>query len=105
MSGELIPEVKPKKSAIDNLLLFRCECGNIHFRHAGYVELLVPAIEADREKKVYNEHTPVKVCTKCKKSYVWCRGNMYDITEEVDIEAWMKTEKEMHKCTGPGGDC
>ena len=30
---------------------------------------------------------------------------MYDITDRIDLEAWEELEREMEKCTGPGGEC
>ena len=31
------------------------------------------------------------------------KNNSYDAI--IDLEAWKKTEKEMDKATGPGGEC
>ena len=85
---------------------FRCpSCGNMHFRHAGYVEALMPFIRANKEKKVYCESLSVMICTKCRRCYVWINEQMRDITDEIDVEAWEKTEREMQKATGPGGNC
>jgi len=96
--------VKEVKSAED-LFLFKCTCGNIHFRHAGYVEMLMPYIQADKEKKVTKDSYAVHVCTTCKKCYIWHHPDMYDLTPLIDLKAWEKTEKELHDATGPGGDC
>jgi hypothetical protein len=87
------------------LFLFQCKCGNIHYRHAGYVEILMPYINADRTKNVSNDSLQVMVCTKCRKSYVWLNQQMYDLSKLIDVQAWEKAEKEMHSNTGPGGQC
>lgn len=100
-------KVKPKKiKDISELFLFACpECENPHFRHAGYLETLLPYIRSDKEKKVDKYDQQVMVCTKCKACYVWVNEQMYDVTEIIDLEAWEKTEKDLHKATGPGGQC
>ena len=88
-------------------LILKCpKCDNIHFRHAGYVETVLPYVEAGGQSRVVNESHAVKVCTKCKHSYVSIgQEHMYDITSKIDLEAWEKAEKELHKATGHGGQC
>lgn len=94
------------KPPTDEMFFFKCpECGNLHFRHAGYMETLMPFIRASGEKKVCAESYQVKVCTKCKKCFIWYCEQMYDVTDKIDLKAWTKTEKEMQEATGPGGNC
>lgn len=104
-------KVKNKK----DLFFFRCNkkdgrfriktCDNIHFRHAGYVEMVVPFIRADKQKGMSADSFSVKVCTRCRSCYIWYNEQMHDITDIIDVKAWEKTEKVMQKMTGPGGDC
>jgi hypothetical protein len=63
------------------------------------------ATESGGEKKMTCEPHQVMVCVKCKKSTLWVNGQMYDVTERIDLKAWEKTEKEAHAATGPGGQC
>lgn len=93
------------KSLPETMFLFKCTCGNVHFRHAGYIEAIMPYIQADQEKKVQSDSLSVKVCTSCRKCYVWHHPQWYDVTDKIDIAAWEKTEREMQKCTGPRGNC
>lgn len=79
-------------------------CNNVHFRHAGYLSTPLPFVD-DEGPRVAMEHPHVYVCTKCKKCYTWRTGQVYDVTEFIDLKAWEKTEKEMHAATGPGGQC
>jgi hypothetical protein len=98
--------VKPKVlQKPDEMFLFRCSCGNAHFRHAGYVETLMPFARADGEEKVSKDSNTVNVCTTCRNCYVWYNEAMYDVTAFVDLEAWEKAERELHAATGPGGQC
>lgn len=90
----------------DELFLFQCSgCGNVHFRHAGYVEMLMPFMRADKEKKVGKDSYSVHVCTKCRKCFIWYNERMRDVTELIDLAAWEKAERELNKATGPGGEC
>lgn len=101
-------KVTPKPvSSPKDMFLFCCPdpCGNVHLRHAGYVQMLLPLVQADGQKRVAQDSYSVQVCTKCKKCFVWYDGQVYDITELIDLKAWEKTEKAMHAATGPGGDC
>lgn len=100
--------VKPKKITGDNkdLFLFRCdECDNHHFRHAGYLEGLMPFIRPDKVKRVDKSSYCVMVCTKCRACYIWLNEQMYDVTALIDLEAWAKAERELQQATGPGGQC
>lgn len=94
-----------KAKSPKDLFLFQCGCGCIHFRHAGYIESLMPYMRADKSKHVSEDSESVLVCTKCRKCYVWVNNQMWEITDLIDLHAWEKTEKEMHKMTGPGGNC
>lgn len=107
LANEFQKAVTPEKvSDPEQMFLFKCpECGNVHFRHAGYVETLMPFIRADRQKTVSCESFGVRVCTKCRHCYVWYNEQMRDVTDLIDLNAWEKTEKEMQKATGPGGEC
>lgn len=93
----------------DDLMLFKCECGSVHFRHAGYLEALTPYMslqpEAGPQVKSSTSSLPVKVCIQCKKSYVDYLGKMQDVTDHIDLKAWEKAEKELEKASGPGGEC
>ena len=90
----------------DDMFLFQCsKCGNVHFRHAGYVEMLLPFIRADKEKKVSKDSYGVHVCTKCRQCFVWYNERMRDITKLIDLKAWEKAEVDLHRATGPGGEC
>jgi hypothetical protein len=107
--------ITPKEPTEENgVFMFKCsntigvfkkKCNNVHFRHAGYTEILLPFIRAGNQKRVNAESHHVKVCTKCRACYVWINEQMYDITDQIDIKAWEKVEKEIHSTTGPGGDC
>ena len=106
--------VKKVKNIDKELLIFRCtkkskvlktECGNLHFRHAGYMEVLIPYVKTTKEGKIQTESLQVKVCTKCKSCYVYIGDHYYDVTKDINLEAWEETEKTMQKATGPGGDC
>lgn len=104
--NEFAKKVTPVKvENPDELFFFQCSCGNVHMRHAGYVEVLIPFMKADKSKNVENDSLQVMICTKCKKAYVWHNQQMYDVTSLVDLNAWEKTEKEAYKATGPGGQC
>ncbi len=81
-----------------------CDCGKTHFRHTGYMETIVPYVAADGGKLAQDSH-PVKTCCSCRKSYVNIGPKVYNVTEQIDIKAWEKFEKEAHKATGPGGEC
>jgi hypothetical protein len=93
------------KTLEPNVHLWKCSCGSLHFRHAGYVRHMLPFLESGDEKRVAMENLQVMVCVACKRSTVWSGKQMYDVTDHVDLKAWEKTEKEMHAATGPGGQC
>ena len=97
--------VTPKKPD-ENLFLYECKnCGGIHFRHAGYVPVMVPFIEGGGEKRMVLDESRVMVCVACKHSWIWVGKQMYEVTDRIDLQAWERTEKEAHAATGPGGNC
>lgn len=97
--------VTPKKDT-KGLFFFECsKCKGKHFRHAGYMKAMMPFLRANGEKKVSVDDYQVWVCVKCRSAYIWLGEQMYDVTSQIDIEAWQKFEKEAHKATGPGGNC
>lgn len=97
----------PQPMNPEKVFLFKCQCGGVHFRHAGYCELMLPYIKPGAEKSVAFDEQRVMVCVKCKRCFirVAAENRTYDITDQIDLEAWEKTEREMHKATGPGGNC
>lgn len=104
MGQKITPIVLDKKQS--DLFFFQCSgCGGRHFRHAGYMEMLLPYIRSDQSKHMGNDAEPVKVCCKCRKCFLWVNNQVYDVTDLVDLEAWIELEKDMHKATGPGGNC
>ena len=88
-----------------DLFIFQCECGGSHFRHAGYLAILMPFMRADKSKNVSKDDCEVNICVKCRRSYIWVNEQMYEVTSLIDVKAWEKFEKEAHKATGPGGQC
>jgi len=109
-------KITPKKVSPEDLFLFQCpkeieegkdkkKCGNIHYRHAGYVMALIPYVNPKKEKNVAKSSDSVMICTKCKSCYVWIDNQMYDISHLIDLQAWEELEKKAYKATGPGGDC
>lgn len=99
-------EFVSKVENTNDLFLLKCpKDGNVHFRHAGYVYPMTPYVDPKRGAQVSSVQTPVMVCTTCKSVLFYFDSKFHDITSHTDLEAWDKTEKEMHKATGPGGDC
>lgn len=95
----------PKAVEDDKLFIWKCSCGHPHLRHAGYMRIMLPYIQAGGEKRISAEPHQVMVCVSCKKASIWVESQMYDVTDRVDLKAWMKTEKEAQEATGPGGQC
>lgn len=89
----------------EGMFFQKCACGGIHFRHAGYVQIAIPFIRGGGEKKVELADYRVMVCVKCRKAYAWIGEQMYDLTDRVDLDAWAKSEVELQRATGPGGEC
>lgn len=79
-------------------------CRGTHFRHAGYLQHLVPFAAADGAK-VAADPVQVMLCIKCKTAYSWIGGQVYDVSKHVDLQAWDRTEKDAYRATGPGGQC
>lgn len=101
-----------KLENFDDMIVFKCPgtyrrkpCGHTHFRHAGYMQFLIPWMKSDKKRKISKESTQVMVCVKCRSAYVYLNDTFYDVTDKIDLQAWEKTEKEMQKATGPGGEC
>lgn len=102
--SELIKKLEDNEGT--SLFLLHCpNCDSIHFRHAGYVEVVVPYTEKENEVKTITASQPVKMCVECKHSFFQNDGRLYDVTNKIDLNAWETTEKMMHKVTGPGGQC
>ncbi len=97
-------KVTPKKPD-ENMFFFKCSCSGIHYRHAGYVKTLIPFIKPGGVKEVVADSRQVMVCVACKNCYVWAGEQMYDVTEQIDLNAWEKAEVELNAATGPGGEC
>lgn len=117
-TAELVPAISPASPGFaeagkigpppDTFFMLECPgCKGVHFRHAGYVSQLVPIIEAGRGPMLPDQQHAVNVCVACKRCFVRDRvaAKTYDITDRIDLQAWDKTEREMHKATGPGGQC
>lgn len=101
-----IERVTPKPIDGSKLFLHECgNCGGVHFRHAGYVEVLTPFIRPGDEKRMLMLSEPVKICVNCKHSFVWVSEQVYDLTDKIDVAAWERTECEAYRATGPGGQC
>ena len=100
-------KVIPKEVDDKKLFIYKCPepCGNSHFRHAGYLRVLLPYIEPGGDHRMSCDPHQVMVCTTCRKSTIWVNGQMYDVSDRVDLKAWEKSEKELHAATGPGGQC
>lgn len=87
------------------VFVWRCACGNLHLRHAGYLRLMLPFLESGGEKRMVVENAQVMVCVACRQCTAWNGKQLYDVTDQVDLKAWEKAEVELHKATGPGGQC
>lgn len=95
-----------EKLADHDIFLFKCtNCEATHFRHAGYMESMIPYIDPKEGPKVSVDSKAVKVCVNCKHSFILHDQKFVDVTEKIDLKAWEKTEKEAYKATGPGGEC
>lgn len=93
-------------ASTEALAMLKCpDCGGVHFRHAGYINLMLPFMRSGGEKRVDLHEVRVMICVSCKRSHVWANEQLYDVTEHVDLTAWVKTEREAHRATGPGGQC
>lgn len=99
-------ETFTKKLDEHPVFLLKCPgCGKVHFRHAGYVEILIPHVSAKEGNKVADHAEPVKVCVNCKHAIIFHDGKVIDVTDQIDLKAWTKTEEEAYEATGPGGQC
>lgn len=107
---ERVTPIEPKEE--DGVFFFKCTseklskiCGGVHYRHAGYIQTMIPFMRSGGERRIGIEDKRLWVCVKCRACYVWINEQMYDVTDKVDLEAWEKMEKKLHKATGPGGQC
>jgi len=55
--------------------------------------------------KISVESEQVKVCIKCKSCFVFYAGSLYDVTDDIDLDAWKDSEAILQEATGPGGEC
>ena len=98
-------KVTPKNiDDADNIFILECTCGHTHFRHAGYLQMVLPYVSSEG-KRVSKDTHQVMVCIKCKKCYVWVGSQFYDVNSKVDLKAWDEAERELNEATGPGGEC
>lgn len=89
-----------------DIFIIKClVCGKVHFRHAGYLEVMTPYVDAKLGKMLSVDSKPVKICVSCKAAHVIVDGKVIDITEQIDLKSWERTEVEAHKAVGPGGNC
>jgi hypothetical protein len=96
--------VTPKAIGKD-VFVFRCGCGHAHFRHAGYLEVLYPLMRPGQKKRVEVGSHQVRLCVKCRHAYIWIDEQMYDVSDQIDVEAWRKSEVLAQHATGEGGQC
>ena len=100
-----VEKVTPKEPG-DGVFFFKCKkCDGVHFRHAGYIKAMMPFMRAGNEKKISIDDLAVSVCVACRSAFVWLNEQMYEVTDQIDMKAWSKFEKEAHRATGPGGQC
>lgn len=88
--------------SVEDLHIFKCSCGKAHFRHAGYIQLMMPFMRAGNDKRISLSAEQVMICISCKKSYIWINEQMYDATELIDLGAWKVFEINASKLAGPG---
>ncbi len=92
----------------DAMFAFACSnCGNVHFRHAGYIETMLPYATGKGGKHMERSSVQVMVCTKseCHHAFVYKDETLYDVTKVIDLGAWEKAEVKLNESTGPGGEC
>lgn len=108
LPGIVSQESFTKKLADTDIFVMKCPtpaCGGIHFRHAGYLEVLMPIVDPRDGAKVYADSEPVKICVKCKRAHIMYKGKIIDVTDNIDLSAWINTELKAQNATGPGGQC
>lgn len=95
-----------KKLENADVFIIQCPaCGKPHFRHAGYMEVMTPFVDAKNGAMLSVDSKPVKICVSCKAAHIMVDGQIIDVTEQIDLKAWAKTEVEAQEATGPGGQC
>jgi predicted RNA-binding Zn-ribbon protein involved in translation (DUF1610 family) len=100
----LVENIEVKSS--EHLMAFKCpECGSYHFRHAGYMKAVIPFIKPEGSPTAILETHQVMVCISCKKSYLFMSDKAVDVSDKIDLDAWKRSEEELHAATGPGGEC
>jgi hypothetical protein len=89
-----------------DLTIFRCKkCNGVHLRHAGYIKAVIPFMKPEgAETRAFETHQ-VMICISCKASYAFVGDKVFDVSEQIDLEAWKKGEEKLHEATGPGGEC
>lgn len=109
--GKTLPENSSqekftKKLSEAEIFVIKCpKCEGVHFRHAGYIEAALPFVSARSGESLSIDSLPVKICVACKSAHVVYSDKLIDVTENIDMKAWIKTEKEAQEATGPGGQC
>lgn len=94
------------RSEENGVLFFKCKrCGGLHFRHAGYVHSLVPFMLSGGDKRIDADPKQVMICVKCRAAFVWLNSQAYDMTDQIELEAWHWLEEDALRATGPGGEC
>ena len=81
------------------------KCKGVHYRHAGYVNIMLPYLKSGGDKRVSLEEQRVLICVACHASFIWTNEQAYCMDEHIDVKAWEKSEKVVHEATGPGGQC
>jgi hypothetical protein len=57
---------------------FTCQkCRNVCFTNVGHVRVFSDIIQPK---------TDVEMCTQCKSCYVWIKGEVYNVTEMINLE-------------------
>lgn len=106
LPGDTPQEKYTKKLEDADIFVIKCPgCGGIHFRHAGYIEAVIPFVSPKQGDSLATDSLPVKICVKCKHAHVIHSNKIVDVTANIDLKAWSKTEVEAHEATGPGGQC
>lgn len=104
--AEGFAELVTHKDPPETMHFMHCpKCDGVHYRHAGYVNIMLPFLKAGGDKRVALEEQRVLICVACRASFIWANEQAYSMDQHIDVAAWEKSEKEAHKATGPGGQC